>query len=228
MRSLITSFFLLAALSLQAQQEGVPFNGIVSDITGAPLKGAKVYVSSPNFYSKSDKKGRFGLTDVNPNDTIHVVYRKQTYLIPVEGRKSIRIRLGDQISPVAMEDEDLVNWGYGFVKRRESLDVSNGISGEDLIRSGRTNILEALQGRVPGLNVSTTSRLGADPEVRMRGISSLNLPLTPLFIVDGIIVETLEFVNVYDVDHVEILKDGSVYGAQGANGAILVTTKRGK
>lgn len=227
MRSFFSICLLFIMTALQAQERiGVPFNGMITDMVGAPLKGARVYVVSPRVYTRTDKKGRFGLTDVNPDDTIHVRYRKQEYVIPVEGRKSIRIHLGDQLAPQAEEDRDLVNWGYGFVKRRESLDVSSGISGAELIRTGQTNLLAALQGRVPGLNVGP-SFVGREPAVSMRGINSLNCPQTPLFFVDGVSVESLEFVSIYDVEHVEVLKDASIYGSRGANGAILVTTKNG-
>ena len=228
MKHLLLILFLACTCVLQAQTpKGEPFNGLVTDMTGNPLKNVKVYVLSERVYSRTDKKGRFGLTDVNPTDTLHIKYKKMHYDIPVDGRKSIRIHLGDQISPEVQEDQDLVNWGYGYVKKRESVEVSNGISGEELARTGQTNLLEALRGRVPGLSVGNSARLGGDPEVRMRGINSINLPLNPLYIVDGIEVETLEFVNVMDVDHVEVLKDASIYGARGGNGAILVTTKRG-
>ena len=229
MRIISVLFILLGTfvLDVSAQDtQGVPFNGIVTDITGAPLKGAKVYVVSPRVYARSDKKGRFGLTDVKADDTLHVHYKKTEYTVPVAGRKSVRIRLGDQLTPEVNEDQDLVNWGYGFVKRRESIDVSSGISGEELLRSGQTNLLAALQGRIPGLNIGP-SYLGADPTVNIRGINSINLPSTPLYIVDGVEVQSLEFVNLYDVDHVEVLKDASIYGSRGANGAILVTLKRG-
>lgn len=218
----------LLALPLQAQQseQKEPFNGIITDLAGTPIKRARVYVSRPDHYARTDRQGRFGLTDVQPTDTLHIVYRREHYLIPVEGRKSLRIHLGDQLNPVADEDQELTDLGYGFVRRREFTGVSNGISGEELVRTGRSSILEALQGRVPGLSIGP-SRPGQEPAVNIRGINSINLPLTPIYVVDGVIVETLEFVDVYSVDHVEILKDASIYGAQGANGAILVTTKRG-
>ncbi len=219
---------LTCSLSLFAQKpQGVPFNGLVTDVMGNPLRNVKVYVVSDHIYSRSDKKGRFGLTDVQPNDTLHLRYKKLYYAIPVDGRKSITIKLGDQIDPVAHEDEELVNWGYGYVKKRESLEVSNGISGEELIHMGQTNLLAALQGRVPGLNIGP-SYMGQDPKVTMRGINSINAPQTPLYIVDGVEVESLEFINVYDVDRVEVLKEASIYGVRGSNGAIIVTTKRGK
>ena len=217
-------FALLLAIPLAAQQQAVPFNGIVSDISGTPIKGARIYISKGRV-ARSDKQGRFGLTDVAATDTIHIYFKKRTYDIPVEGRKSLRVRLGDQLQ--AQEDQELVNWGYGFVKKRESLEISNGISGEDLVRSGYTNITMALQGRVPGLVVNQTGRPGQDAELNIRGTNSFYADQTPLFVVDGMIVESLDFISVYDVDHIEVLKEASIYGSRGANGAILVTTKRG-
>lgn len=197
----------------------VYFNGVITDIAGNPIKGAKIYTIDKNFASKSNKRGEFGLTNVQAEDTIHIIYMKQQYDIPVEGRKSIRIHLGDQLE--AQEDEDLAALGYGFIKRRENLTPSSGISGEVLVRMGRYSVLECLRGLVAGLNI------GPDGKANIRGINSLNAPQDPLYLIDDVQVDNLDFVNVYDVDHVEVLKDASIYGAQGANGAILVYTKRG-
>ena len=218
--------FLLLSLPCVFQQttmaqsnNDVPFNGIIIDIAGNPIKGAKVYTIDSNYAAKSNKRGEFGLTNVLPNDTIHVVFKKERYDIPVGGRKSIRIHLGDQLE--AQEDEDLAALGYGFIKRRESITPSSGISGDVLVRIGRSSILECLRGLVAGLNI------GPDGKVNIRGINSLNAPQDPLYLVDDVQVDNLDFINIYDVDHVEVLKDASIYGAQGANGAILVYTKRG-
>jgi len=201
------------------ESKDVPFNGIITDIAGQPIKSAKIYTVDKGFAARSNKKGQFGLTNVQPNDTLHVVYKKQQYDIPVAGRKSISIHLGDQLE--ACEDDEIAELGYGFVKRRESLMPSSGISGQTLVRTGQTNVLLALTGLVAGLTISPNGK------ATMRGINSINAPQDPLMLVDGVIVESLDYVNVSDVDHVEVLKDASIYGAQGANGAILVFTKRG-
>lgn len=206
------------------EQQDVPFNGIVSDLNGKPIKGAHIYIN-PKHVARSDRKGRFGLTNVNSDDTIKVRFKKNIYQIPVNGRKSLRITLGDQLQ--SEEDEELVAWGYGFVKKRESLTPSNGISGEELRRTGETSLLRALQGRIPGLNISPTGIIGPDASVSMRGINSIYADQTPLYVVDGVIVDSLDFISLYDVDHVEVLKDASIYGSRGANGAILVFTIRG-
>jgi len=205
------------ATSLMAQEQLVPFNGIITDVANQPLKGVRVWVKKSR-YSTTNKEGKFGLTNVNPTDTLHVKYRRETYLIPVDGRKGIRIHLGDQLK--ASEDDELANLGYNFVKRREKLVPSTGISGADLILTGQQDIVKALVGLVPGLNI-----VGGKPEIR--GKNSVTMDNEPLYVLDGVIMPSLDGVSIYDVDHVEVLKDASIYGVQGANGAIIVTTKRG-
>lgn len=216
-------FFLLigvfAFMTISAQdKKGVPFNGIVEDIVGAPIKGAKVWVISPDFYALTDKQGKFGLTNVQPSDSIHVKYKKLTYAILVDTMKSMRIRIADEL--IVEQDEELVNTGFGFVKRREHTGASSGIPGEVLVRTGRTNLLEAMQGLVPGVNI-------LNGKVVIRGVGTINGDPTPLFLVDGVEVQSLDFINVHDVDRVDVMKDANIYGAKGGNGAILVTTKRG-
>ena len=215
----IVSVFACVAVFAQKQKD-VPFNGVVTDLLGQPLKGARVWVVNQNYYTTTDKKGKFGLTNVKTTDTLHVKYKKLLYLIPVDTMKSVRVRLGDEIKYELQQDDEIMNFGYGFVKRRESCNSSTGISGEILARTGRTEILEALQGLVAGLTVTNGRAL-------IRGISTNSGYTDPLYIVDGVEVQSLSFVNVYDVDRVEVLKDANMYGSKGANGAILVTTKRG-
>lgn len=102
----------------------------------------------------------------------------------------------------------------------------NHITGEQLQRTGCTSILGALQGLVPGLNITGNDFDGYSTIIR--GRNSLKLDSTPLFVVDGVIVQSLDIVNIYDVDYVEIVKNATMYGSRGANGAIEVYTKRGK
>lgn len=206
----------------------VPFNGLILDSTLSPVNKVKVYTTNERRYARTDKKGRFGLTDVAPDDTLTlVVSKKKIIRIPVEGRTGIKIILQDENGGVkASQDDELVNMGYGYVKRREFTGVSSGISGERLRSTGERNILMALKGCVPGLNITGNSNSG-DVDVNIRGQRSFMLSSTPLYMVDGVEVKSLDFISIYDVDHVEVLKDASQYGSRGANGAILVTTKSG-
>lgn len=226
MKHLLLLLYATFSINATAQDshERKPFNGMVQDVLGQPMRNVKIWVTNDRQYTMSDRKGRFGLTDVKATDTLHIKYKKQRYDIAVEGRKSMRIMIADE--PRVEEDQELVDMGYGFVRRREYTGVSNYISGEELRNTGRGSLLAALQGRVPGLNV-VTGPFPSDERVSMRGITSINLDNTPLFLVDGVIVESLDHINIYDVESVEVLKDASIYGARGANGAILVHTRRG-
>lgn len=223
-------FFLLFTLSLstfaQNNQKGEPFNGLITDILAQPINRAKIYVKSPDIYTYSDKKGRFGLTDISSDDTLKILYKKRIYFVPILNRKSLRIRLGDQLVDSAQEDQELIDYGYGYVKRREYLNSVNLLSGEQLQKEGYTTVMEALRGRVPGLNIYGTSGFGDTPSVNIRGINSINSSSTPLFLLDDVEVSSFDAVNLGDVDRIEVLKDANMYGVKGANGVIKVYTKK--
>lgn len=214
------------AIMAKAQTRDVPFNGLITDIRETPLKGVRVWHKDERRYARSDRKGRFGLTDVQPGDTIHLLYQKKYYDIPVDGKKSVKIRLADQIES-AEEDDMLIDLGYGYVKSRECTVSRGGISGAELRKSGRTSILAALEGRIPGLNISSGGPFGQDHTVYIRGVNTFVGDSTPLYVVDGVVVNSLDFININDVDYVEVMKEGSIYGARGANGVISVHTYQG-
>ncbi len=209
----------IAVATLRA---GTPFNGIITDPTFKPIKGAKVYVSNPKNYAKTDRHGRFGLTDVAPTDSLHIIIKKEKYVVPVDSARSMRIVITDQRVMQAKEDPELVNMGYGFVSRREYNSPTNGISGDRLRATGRTEILDALVGLVPNLERRPNGT------VTLRGTNSFTSSVEPLYVVDGVIIPDLDGININDVESVEVLKDASIYGSRGAGGAILVTTHRGR
>ena len=217
----------LFVLPLSAQK-GVPFNGLITDMNGKGISNVRVsLLNAKEKRTRTNRKGRFGLTDVAAYDTLKLVWKKETYTIPIEGRKSLKIMWQSQSHSVqAKEDQELVDFGYGFVKRREFTGYSSGISGEELRRSGASTILSALQGRSAGLNITTSSAPGEREGVIIHGQKSFYSSSTPLFVVDGVIVDDLSTISIYDVDYVEVMKDASIYGSQGANGAILVRTRR--
>ncbi len=224
LRRFIGLLLVMMGFVLAARGE-VPFNGLLLDHELKPKKGVKIYVKDPKRYTTTDKKGRFGLTDVQPDDTLTLeLSKKEKIRIPVNGARGIKIVLAGDGTAKGEDDEELANTGYGYVKRREFSGVSSGISGDRLRATGARDILIALKGLVPGLNVSGAR---GDESVNIRGIKSFNSPSTPLYVLDGVVVSSLDFISIYDVDHVEVIKDGSQYGSRGANGAIVVTTKKG-
>lgn len=222
MKKFIT--LLLAIATAGAALASEPFNGLLLDLDGKPVKGAKIYVHNPKQYAKSDKKGQFGLTDVKPTDTIHVVVKKQVYAIPVNGSKGMRITVGD-ITAKGVEDQQLVSAGIGYVKKREYLGPRSGVTGEQLVATGQSDLIQAMRGLIPGVQVVDTES-GAN--VNVRNSTSFNADSSPLWVVDGTESKTPPSLTVLEVEKVEVIKDGAGYGTRGANGVIIVTLKGSK
>lgn len=222
MKKFIT--LLLAIATAGAALASEPFNGLLLDLDGKPVKGAKIYVHNPKQYAKSDKKGQFGLTDVKPTDTIHVVVKKQVYAIPVNGSKGMRITVGD-ITAKGVEDQQLVSAGMGYVKKREYLGPRSGVTGEQLVATGQSDLIQAMRGLIPGVQVIDTES-GAN--VNVRNSTSFNADSSPLWVVDGTESKTPPSLTVLEVEKVEVIKDGAGYGTRGANGVIIVTLKGSK
>ena len=196
-----------------------PFNGLLIDLNGNPVKGAKVYVHNPKQYAKSDKDGKFGLTDVKPTDTIHVTIKKTTYGVPVNGSKGMRITIGE-LSAEGTEDQELIKMGVGYVKKREYLGPRSGVTAEQLAATGESNLISALRGLIPGVSISDDGT-----NLVIRNSASFNSSADPLWIVDGSESTTPPSITVMEVEKVEVLKDGAGYGTRGANGVIIVTLK---
>lgn len=219
----------MASFALSYSQS-VPFNGLLTDLNGHPLKNAKVYVNNNvKDYALTNKQGQFGLTNVKPTDTLRVVVKGAVQVIPVNGKRSVNIRLDNGNRVQTEEDAQLVDIGFGYVSRRERTSASNYISGDELRKSGATTVLGSLQGRIPGLNITgSTSAFGGTKEVSMRGTRSFTADSTPLFVIDNTVVPSFDGLNLNDIDYVEIMKEASIYGSSGANGAIILHTKMAK
>ena len=130
----------------------------------------------------------------------------------------------DSIRVRKMED-DSIYVGYGYIKRKNLTTSVSKVDVMDIQMKGYTSIGEYLKGRVPGLQVMKT---GSGYRYLIRGVSSINSPTDPLFIVDGMEVNDIDSINPNDVERVEVLKDASasIYGNRGACGVIIITTKR--
>ena len=212
---------LLLALSVVAQ-EAVPFNGLLIDGQGKPIRRARVYVREDR-YTNSDKEGRFGLTNVSPDDTIRVRCNKHTYEIPVAGRSSLTIRVLPDLKSHSEETPSLLDYGFNYVKQREYAGYDSRITGEELLRTGCTDILSALSGMIPGLNISFNEATDSYT-VDIRGYGQAK-DLTPLYVVDEMIVPSIDHILLNQVAYVIVMKSGNMYGSRGGNGAIVVRLK---
>ncbi len=216
MRRIFTLFVALFVVATADAQE--PFNGRITNIEGKGIK-ARIVVKDSDKRTFSDGKGRFGLTDIEADDVLMIISRRDTMTIPVEGRKSIDIvwlKEGESFSFRAEESEELMNYGFGYVKRRESTDYSSGISGDRLRATGAKGLIEAIQMCYPGLRY-------INGELCLITQNSIGSSSSPLILCDG--METRpELISLYDVKSVEIIKGSNMYGFRGVNGVILITT----
>lgn len=226
MKALAFLSALLISISAYASE---PFNGRIIDFAGKPVRKAKIYVKNPKNYAKSDKEGRFGLTDVQPDDTLHVVIGRKTHKIPVDGAKGISIKI-EKEQFFSEEDLELVNMGMGYVRKREYLAPRSGVTHEQLVATGETDLLRAMRGLMPGVTFKENynKETGfSEFSINIRNATSFNAGTAPLWVVDGSESYDPPSLTVMEVESVEVLKDGAGYGTRGANGVIIVRLREG-
>lgn len=219
MKRLLLPLLLLVPFVLCAQQNDssdVPFNGLVKDFSG---KGGKVrvFVKNSDKRTVADREGRFGLTNLKPTDTLLLQYRREKVEIPLDGRRSLKVLWGGE-QPSYDEDEELVDLGFGYVKRREYAGSSSGITGEMMLQKGFTDLQTALLALVPGLQL-------INGELVIRGQSSVNSSSAALIVCDGMPVSSLNSISIYEVKSVEVQRGNNMYGVRGGNGVILIRTR---
>ncbi|MBO7311797.1 MAG: TonB-dependent receptor plug domain-containing protein [Alistipes sp.] len=212
-RGVIIAAMLLSATISVAEE---PFNGLIVGLDGKGIK-ASIAVKGSDKRTRSDGKGRFGLTDIKADDTLYIIYKRDTTVIELQGRRSIHIVLAEQGDVVSFEEsEELMNYGFGYVKRRESLDYSSGISGDRLRASGTNDLRKAIMMCYPGLKY-------INGELCLLTQNSINSSSAVLILCDGVECN-LDYINIHDVKSVEIIKGSNMYGFRGVNGVILITT----
>ena len=219
----------ISANNLQPPQDWT-VSGIVLDSEGLPLPGATIIEKGTNNGTQADFDGNFQLK-TSKEDAILVVsfVGFSTKEVAIAGQSSIKVSL--EIDAAALDEVVVV--GYGTQKKTDVTGAISSISGEDINSTKEGNAFNAMAGKIAGLDVGVTSASpGSSPSLLIRGRSSLNFSNEPLIVVDGIPMEgSLNTINSADIASVEVLKDASstaIYGARGANGVVIVTTKRGK
>ena len=201
--------------------------GLVKDKTGEPMIGVNVLVKGTTNGTITDFDGKFSISDVPSNATLVVSYI---------GYLTKEVKSGKDLIIVLEEDnktlDEVVVIGYGTVKRRDLTGSVASVTGEKLAANPVANVAQALQGQLPGVSVtSQDGRPGAGMSIRIRGGGSITQSNDPLFIVDGVQVSGIDDIPADNIESIDVLKDAAstaIYGARGANGVILVTTKGGK
>ena len=227
-RLFLVALFSVLAIGAAAQSKTV--SGTVIDQTGEPVIGANVLVKGTTNGVITDLDGRFTLSNVPNNGTISISfigYKDQE--ISVAGKTNFQVTLQEDN---AMLDEVVVV-GYGVQKKSDVTGALTRVGSKELNAKPVSNAFEALQGKAAGVDITSSQRPGSVGSIRIRGNRSLNASNTPLYVVDGVPLSAggIETLNPRDIESIDILKDASstaIYGSRGANGVVLVTTKRGK
>lgn len=227
MRKLFCSLVLTILCICYASAQTV--SGVVKDDTGEVLPGATVILKGAKNGTVTDLDGKFQL---KVKDTENAILRI-SYIgmkpkdLPLQGKTSGLLIVLESSSK---ELNEVVAIGYGTAKKRDLTGSVSSVQGEVLTKTPVTNVAEAITGRLAGVSVTTTDGSpDAEILVRVRGGNSITGDNTPLYIVDGFPVNTINDLSPNDIQTIDILKDASstaIYGAQGANGVVLITTKR--
>lgn len=211
-------------------QKKVITGKVVDQVTGESLSGVTILADKSKTGFTANTDGTYSVT-VEPNAKFLVFsfvgYGTQS--VPIDGRSEINVSL----SSVATVEGEVVVIGYGTQKKSSLTGAVSKFKAERLDETPSSRLDQALQGKIAGVTIQNiSSEAGADPKVRVRGLSSINAGASPLVVVDGHPVpDGLAFVNMADVESVEVLKDAAsaaIYGSRGASGVILITTKSGK
>lgn len=211
--------------------------GTITDSQGSPLPGANIVEKGTNNGVTSDFDGNFSIDVANENATLVVSYIGfASKEVALNGQASVTVSLEESASGL----DEVVLIGYGTQKKSDLTGAVGSVKAEELAERPAASLNQAMAGKVAGVNVSSGSgRPGGRTAVRIRGNTSVSIANTPLYVIDGVILSAaslpngstpIDYMNPNDIESIEVLKDASataIYGARGANGVILVSTKKG-
>ncbi|MCB0630355.1 MAG: SusC/RagA family TonB-linked outer membrane protein [Lewinella sp.] len=205
-------------------------HGTIVNEAGDPLIGVNIVVKGTDKGTTSDIDGMFSLELENGDEVLVLSYiGLETLEVPVRNRSDIAITMREDVAAL----DEIVVIGYGTAKKSDVTGAVASIKSEEITKVASVRVDDALRGKVAGLQIiPTSSAPGAASTIRIRGSNSISANNEPLYVIDGFIGGgNLSDINLNDIESVEVLKDASataLYGSRGANGVILITTKRGK
>lgn len=218
---------MLFSFVLFAQQPVTVTGTVTEGATGDPAIGVTVLVKGTAIGTVTDFDGHYTLNKVPANATIVFSYIGMLSVEePLNGRTIVNVVMKEDVQAL----EEVVVIGYGSAKKRDLTGSIVSVSADEIANRPTTNLLSSVQGKVAGVQIVNSGRAGQDPEVRIRGTNSIN-GYSPLYVVDGLFSDNINYLNPADIESMEILKDPSslaIFGVRGANGVIIVNTKRAR
>ena len=208
-------------------QSRVTVRGTVTDDTDFPIAGATVMVKGSTKGAATNLDGQYVLENVPSNAVLIFRFVGMTpQEVPVDNRTEINVVLKDDLQQL----EEVVVIGYGSAKAKDLTAPIQVVKSHELVNVPTTSPMGALQGKVPGVNIINSGTPGEGPKVAIRGMGSFG-DTSPLYVVDGMFYDNINFLNNSDIQEMTILKDASaaaIYGVRAANGVVIITTKKGK
>lgn len=225
-RTLLVLFCLFTVNLLYAQQS-ISISGKVTDATsGEGLPGTTVVVKGTTTGTVTDVNGTYTLSAPPTATLVFSFLGFQEQEVAINNRTTINVNMAVS----AKQMDEVVVIGYGTAARRDLTGSIATVKGSEVADRPAANPVSSIQGKVAGVQITNNGRPGAQPDVRIRGTNSIG-EVQPLYVVDGILNDNINFVNPADIESMEVLKDPSslaIFGVRGANGVIVVTTKKGK
>lgn len=221
---LITFFAVPEAMSQQVEVSGT----VTDSANGETLPGVNILVQGTSRGTTTNSQGVYRLTVPGPQDTLVFSFIGfETQRVPVNGRDSINVALK---SATLSSGEELVVVGYGTQQKSDLTGSVSSVDADEIATIPTSNVQDALQGKVAGVQITPSNGSpGAQADVRIRGVGTLN-NASPLYVVDGMLLDDISFLSPNNIQSVEVLKDASataIYGSRGANGVVIITTKSG-
>lgn len=210
----------------EEENDKIKVTGRITTENGMPVAGASVVQKGSSVGTSTDNNGTYTITVDNDATLLITSIGYESQEVKVSGRSVIDIRL----MPSTKQFDEVVVIGYGTASKRDLTGSITKVKGETVAAQPNSNALSSLQNKVAGVSIVNSALPGSTPDIRIRGTISIG-SIRPVYIVDGIFNDNIDFVNPSEIESIEVLKDASslaIFGIKGAAGAILVTTKKAK
>lgn len=226
-RLMFTVLFAVFAIGAFAQNK---VTGTVVDVQGEPIIGASVVVKGTSNGTVTDFDGKFTVANAPAKGNLEISYiGYKTQVLALAGKSQFSVTLEEDRQLL----DEVVVVGYGVQKKSDVTGALAHMDAKELTNMPVSNALQAMQGKAAGVDITNSQRPGEVGSITVRGQRSIDASNGPLYVVDGLTIQTggIENINPADIESIEVLKDASstaIYGSRGANGVVLVTTKKGK
>jgi TonB-linked SusC/RagA family outer membrane protein len=221
----LTGLIFLWTLSSQAQNP-ISITGTVTEKNGSGIPGASVVVKGTTTGTVADSDGKFAITAPDNATLVVTFIGFVAQEVPVNNRTTLTVTLAEDVTSL----NEVVVVGYGTQRKVDVTGATSSVKGEELAKQPVLTATQALQGKAAGVQIISSGQPGTSPVIRVRGTGTALAGTAALFVVDGVLTDDISNINTADIVSMDVLKDASataIYGSRGANGVVIITTKKG-